>query len=74
MKRPVSAGLFLLLSAMWPLLYAEDNTGNDNLSLEFLEFLGSFETENGQWVDPMEIEDMLKLSIQKQKTEEKNDE
>jgi len=74
MKRPVSAGLFLLLSAMGSLLYADDKTGDDNLSLEFLEFLGSFETENGQWVDPMEIEDMLKLSTQKQKTEEKNDE
>jgi len=74
MKRAVSTGLFLLLSATAPLLYADNNTENDNLSLEFLEFLGSFETENGQWIDPMEIEDMLKLSTQAQKTEEKNDE
>jgi len=74
MKRPVSTGLFLLFSAMGSLLYADENTGDDNLSLEFLEFLGSFETENGQWVDPMEIEGMLKLSTQAKKVEEKNDE
>jgi len=24
-------------------------------SLEFLEFLGSFETDSGQWIDPVEL-------------------
>ncbi len=27
-------------------------------SLELLEFLGEFETKDGQWVDPAEIEEM----------------
>jgi len=28
-------------------------------SLEMLEFLGNFETDDGIWVDPMELEDLL---------------
>lgn len=30
---------------------------NDELpSAEFLEYLGGFETEDGQWIDPMQLE------------------
>ena len=32
--------------------------------LEFLEFLGSFESPDGKWVDPMEIEEMLEQKEQ----------
>lgn len=53
---------------------AEEKINEEIPSLEFLEFLGSFETENGQWIDPMEIENLLKLSAQNVKTEESNDE
>ena len=32
------------------------NDENNPLSLEFLEFLGSFESPEGEWIDPLEIE------------------
>jgi len=74
MKRQVSIGLFLLLYGLGPVLRADNNTDNERPSLELLEFLGSFETDSGQWLDPMEIEDMLKLSTQDNAKKEKNDE
>ena len=36
---------------------ASDN--NEVPDIELLEFLGSFETPDGKWLDPMEIESML---------------
>lgn len=42
------------------ILCAEDETDNpESLSLEFLEFLASFSTEDGKWVDPMEVNEMM---------------
>ncbi len=35
---------------------ADDN--NEQPGIDFLEFLGSFETPDGKWLDPMEIESM----------------
>jgi hypothetical protein len=34
---------------------AESAQDSDLPSLDFLEFLGSFETDSGQWVDPAEL-------------------
>jgi len=42
---------------------------NDEPDLAFFEFLGSFETTDGRWLDPMEIENML----EKTKSSEKNE-
>jgi len=72
MKHPVSLGLFILACSSNTALYAE--TDQEKPSLAFLEFLGSFETEDGQWLDPMEIEEMIKLSNKTKEIEEKNDE
>lgn len=74
MKRPANTGLFLLIYGFCSILYANDIADEEKPSLEFLEFLGSFESDNGQWVDPMEIENMLKLSMQGNNTKEKDDE
>ena len=35
-------------------------------SLEFLEFLGDWETEDGEWIDPEELE-QIALTTQEQK-------
>jgi len=72
--RKCALGLLLLMYGMGSILYANDNIENDQPSLEFLEFLGSFESENGQWLDPLKIEKMFKLPTQQVKTQEKNDE
>lgn len=58
---PVKTRLLLISSSLVFLLsfnsVAEDEPDIPNL--EFLEFLGSFETPDGKWIDPMEIENML---------------
>jgi len=41
--------------------------------LEFLEFLGSFESPDGKWVDPMEIEEMLEQKDQSMLVERQRD-
>ena len=47
----------------------QDETSPEIPSLEFLEFLGEWETEDGRWIDPEEID---KMSLQD--TEKKNEE
>ena len=46
---------FLAWLLSMPLLASVNNEQPD---LELLEFLGSFETPDGKWLDPMEIEKM----------------
>ena len=43
----------------------------DSPSLEFLEFLGEFETEDGSWTGPVELEELI-LESPEQKEDEKN--
>ena len=75
MKLAANTGLFLIFTMIIGTGFAAENDiREENPSLEFLEFLGSFETENGQWIDPMEIDDLLKSHVQKEITEESNDE
>ena len=75
MNTPVDAKtlVLMLVYSISPALYAADELNDDQPNLEFLEFLGSFETEDGQWIDPVEIEEMLKIPMQ-QATEEADDE
>ncbi|MDH5228802.1 MAG: hypothetical protein OEZ58_17180 [Gammaproteobacteria bacterium] len=47
--------LLLLIHLISPLAYAEEKEDEQALDIEFLEFLGSFEDQNGQWVDPMDF-------------------
>ena len=41
-------------------------------SLEFLEFLGEWETEDGRWIDPEEL-DQMSLPDTKKKNEEEDE-
>ena len=45
----------LLLFNFIAATYAEDE---DSLSMEFLEFLGEFQTDDGEWIDPLNLLDM----------------
>jgi len=59
----------LLLSGILfsTLLYSKRSTANENQtndetpSLEFLEFLGSWEDSEGQWIDPYQLQDANEL-------------
>ncbi len=47
-----------------------DRDGGQSMpSLELLEFLGDWETENGQWIDPQDL-DQIPLPEQDQENEE----
>lgn len=47
----------LLLLSISP-LFAEEQTSTESMpSIDFLEFLGEWETEQGEWIDPIEIDD-----------------
>ena len=54
-------------------LFADDENEKEIPSLEFLEFLGSFATDNGEWVDPMEIQEMLENTNLNEPQKEKAD-
>lgn len=43
---------FCLISS----LFAEERTNEETPSMDFLEFLGDWETEQGEWVDFVELE------------------
>jgi hypothetical protein len=47
---------------------AADEDSTDMPSMELLEFLGEFQTEDGEWIDPMELSDM------EQSEKQRNDE
>lgn len=52
----VSTYAMLLLLSMTQ-LFAEEETNTESMpSVEFLEFLGEWETEQGEWIDPNELE------------------
>jgi hypothetical protein len=45
-----------MLLTLPPAVSAAESAENSDLpGLDFLEFLGSFETDSGQWVDPAEL-------------------
>ena len=45
----------LLLLNVIAAAHAQDN---DSPSMEFLEFLGEFQTDEGEWIDPLNLLDM----------------
>ena len=52
----VSTYAMLLFLSMTQ-LFAEEETNTESMpSVEFLEFLGEWETEQGEWLDPVEFE------------------
>lgn len=53
--RPSAFAVLLFLSMTQ--LIAEEVTNTESMpSVEFLEFLGKWETEQGEWLDPVEFE------------------
>ena len=54
--RSLVIGLMILFSQSWALAAEEKDSVLP--SLELLEFLGEFETEGGEWIDPIEIGEM----------------
>ncbi len=50
----------------------QQEAGPEIPSLEFLEFLGEWETEDGRWIDPEEI-DKMSLPDSEKKNEEENE-
>jgi hypothetical protein len=56
---PAEWGLSLMLFVGTTMAAAEESTGGtDQLpSMELLEFLGGFETPEGEWLDPMMLVD-----------------
>jgi hypothetical protein len=56
MRYRVSACFMLMLCSMSS-LFAEGQSNKEAMpSMEFLEFLGEWETEEGEWIDPVEFE------------------
>lgn len=52
--------LSLLLMAMifyTQTLHADEQIRGDSPAIDFLEFLGEWETSDGEWLDPNELED-----------------
>lgn len=57
MKTYTASTCFMLLSFSMPTLFAGEQNANEEIpSIEFLEFIGEWETEQGEWIDPVEFE------------------
>ena len=67
----LSTLLFIGLLSQGSALQAEET---EEPSLELLEFLGSFESSDGEWIDPMAIEELSDETNMQYDNEEKNDE
>ena len=58
----------LFLFGVSAIAYAETD---ETPSMEFLEFLGEFQTEDGEWVDPLDLLDMEQSeSLRKQERDD----
>jgi len=73
MKLPVKTKIGIIVFFFSFVLHADEKSEKEIPSLEFLEFLGSFATENGKWVDPVEVQEMLQATDSNDKPKEKTD-
>ncbi|VAX31929.1 hypothetical protein MNBD_NITROSPINAE05-380 [hydrothermal vent metagenome] len=48
----------------------QEEKGREIPTLEFLEFLGEWETEDGRWIDPEELDQMSMPDTEKKNEEE----
>lgn len=47
----------MLFFCSMPSLLAEEQLNNEQMpSMDFIEFLGEWETEQGEWIDPVDLE------------------
>lgn len=66
----VGKGLLMVMFFLMSMAaVAVQGAEQDSPSLELLEFLGEWETENGRWVDPTEFKDVV-LPDEEQEDEE----
>ena len=56
MNYKASACLMLMLCSLKPLFAEEQTVEKESPSMEFLEFLGEWETTDGEWIDPVVLE------------------
>lgn len=49
-------------------------TNADVPAIELLEFLADFETDDGRWIDPVELEGMMNVNLSDSESEAKDDE
>lgn len=71
-RTQVSKGLLLLLGLMvYGAGSAEDVTQKP--SIELLEFLGDWETRDGEWLDPLQLLDEIKAEAQQKQDEGQKD-
>lgn len=71
-------GMFPLIAAAEPASVAADEAVNAAVnkeapSLELLEFLGDWETEDGEWLDPIQILEELEAESQTAEVEDGSD-
>jgi hypothetical protein len=66
----------VVLMNAWLVAAAANQDSVEAPSLELLEFLGEFQTEDGQWIDPLDLLDMEQSESQSepQSKKQRNDE
>ncbi len=63
----------IVLLGIFPLMaWAEPDVG-ESPSLELLEFLGNWETEDGEWLDPIQLLEELEAESQTAEVEDGSD-
>lgn len=72
MPRPVSCSLGLVLCLL-SVAQANERDDAELPSIEMLEFLGDWETADGQWVPPTELESEIDSRIRDELSEERDE-
>ena len=64
---------FMLLALNINILNAEEEKVEDLSYIEFIEFLGEWETSDGEWIDPSELGKDIYAELEKEIPSEKED-
>ena len=72
MRRPVSRSLGLVLCLL-SVTQADEHDDAELPSIEMLEFLGDWETVDGQWVPPTELESEIDSQIRDELSDERDE-
>jgi hypothetical protein len=68
----VSVGIMFFICSISS-LFAEQQIENKEIpSMDFLEFLGEWETEQGEWIDPIELENEEVVKLIETKIDNEN--
>lgn len=67
--------LMLILMVLYSsILEAQEETKDESPALDFIEFLGEWETEEGEWIDPNEFDTEEYAGLESEETEDRDDE